>query len=134
MKRILAIITVIFLCTNILGCSSGDNNIHIAATTLPVYEFTSVICEGTDIRVDRLINENVSCLHDYSLQVKQMQTIDRADTVIISGAGLEDFLDDVLQDKSKIIVCFFSGIKQSEKPTNKISGTSSKRRMSTATE
>ena len=103
MKRILAIITVIFLCTNILGCSSGDNNIHIAATTLPVYEFTSVICEGTDIRVDRLINENVSCLHDYSLQVKQMQTIDRADTVIISGAGLEDFLDDVLQDKSKII-------------------------------
>lgn len=103
MKRFLAVITIVLLCSNIVGCSYDDNNIHIAATTLPVYEFSSAICEGTGIHVDRLINEEVSCLHDYTLQVKQMRTIDEADTVIISGAGLEDFLDDVLQDKRKII-------------------------------
>ncbi len=68
----------------------------MAATTLPVYEFTSRICEGTPITVTRLVTEEVSCLHDYSLNVRQVKAAEAAELIVISGAGLETFLQDLL--------------------------------------
>ena len=65
----------------------------IAATTLPVWDFTSRLCQGTPLAVTRLVTEQVSCLHDYSLNVRQVKAAEAAQVVVISGAGLEDFLD-----------------------------------------
>lgn len=70
----------------------------IAATTLPVWDFTSRLCQGTPLAVTRLVTEQVSCLHDYSLNVRQVKAAEAAQVVVISGAGLEDFLDDLLLD------------------------------------
>ena len=84
------------------GCRNQESS-NIAATTLPVYEFTSIISDGTDITVTRLITENVSCLHDYTLQVSQMRAVESAEIIVINGAGLEDFLADVLPDSQYII-------------------------------
>ena len=78
------------------GCHNNDSQAQVAATTAPVYQFASALCAGTEITVTKLITENVSCLHDYTLQTSQMRTIENADVVIISGAGLEAFLDDAL--------------------------------------
>lgn len=103
MRKFLLLLAVIIICFALIGCKAENSNIQIAVTTLPVYEFTTALCEGTDIQVTRLITEEVSCLHDYSLQVKQMRAIDKADLIVISGAGLEDFLHDVLTDKHKIV-------------------------------
>ena len=100
MKRILAICCFL-LC--LCGCQQKTNTTYVAATTLPVYEFTAALCEGTGIQVARLITENVSCLHDYTLQVSQMRAMEGAQLTVISGAGLEDFLDDVLAASSKIV-------------------------------
>lgn len=79
------------------------NPAQIAATTLPVYEFTAALCEGTDITVCRLVTENVSCLHDYNVQVSQMQAVEAAEAVVISGGGLEEFLEEVLTGASCVI-------------------------------
>ena len=77
-----------------LLCSCGNTeHAQIAATTLPVYDFTRAICHETDLQIVRLISEEVSCLHDYTLQVSQMRAMEQADVVILSGAGLEDFLE-----------------------------------------
>ena len=103
MKKITVLFLAAFLCIALSGCEQPSQGIEIAATTLPVYEFTAALCEGTNIHVSRLITEEVSCLHDYSLQAKQMKTAENADRIIISGAGLEDFLNDVLTDSSKLI-------------------------------
>lgn len=103
MKRISIFLSVFILCAGLFGCSFETNSGEIAATTLPVYEFTAQICQGTDITVTRLITENVSCLHDYTLQAGQMRAIEFADYVVISGAGLEDFMDDVLTSADSII-------------------------------
>lgn len=84
------------------GCSSTAAPAQIAATTLPVYEFTSRICEGTPLSVTRLVTEEVSCLHDYSLNVRQVKAAESADLIVISGAGLEEFLDDILVDTNTI--------------------------------
>lgn len=103
MRRIPILLTAVLLFLTIAGCSANNEPAEIAATTLPVYEFTSLLCEGTGIRVSRLITEEVSCLHDYSLQVKQMQTIENAEMIVISGAGLEDFLGDVITEKNNVV-------------------------------
>ena len=94
MKRLF---TLFFLCILILaGCSSNPAPAQIAATTLPVYTFTAQLCEGTDLRVTRLVTEEVSCLHDDSLNVTQVKAAEAAELIVMSGAGLEEFLDDLL--------------------------------------
>ena len=98
MKRIL----ILFLITIILAGCSAEAPARIAATTLPVYEFTSRLCEGTGITVTRLVTEEVSCLHDYSLNVRQVKAAEAAEVIVISGAGLEDFMEDLLQDRNVI--------------------------------
>lgn len=84
----------------LLGClvflQPPSDSAQIAATTLPVYEFTSRICEGTGLTVTRLVTESVSCLHDYSLNVRQVRAAEAAELIVINGAGLEDFMDDLL--------------------------------------
>lgn len=102
MKKLSILILIISLlfCA---GCAQSDAKHNIVATTLPVYDFTSSLCRGTDLTVGRLVTESVSCLHDYTLQVSQMRMIESAEVVVISGAGLEDFLDDALHGSPYIV-------------------------------
>lgn len=102
MKK-LCIFVLIFLIILMAGCTHSSESYDIIATTLPVFDFTTTLCEGTGLTVGQLVTENVSCLHDYTLQVKQMQMIESADVIVLSGAGLEDFLDDALSDANCII-------------------------------
>ena len=83
------------------GCTPKPSA-DIAATTLPVYDFTSALCQGTPLTVTRLVTEEVSCLHNYSLNVRQVQAAEAAEVIVQSGAGLEEFLHDVLENKSVI--------------------------------
>ena len=99
MKKLICIILLVFL---LCGCTPAQEY-DIVATTLPVYSFTERLCSGTDITVGQLVTENVSCLHDYTLKVSQMQMLENADAVVISGAGLEDFLDDALNSTDNVI-------------------------------
>ena len=102
MKRFLCIFLVVFLCVSITGCKP-NTDMQVVATTAPMYEFAARICNGTDIKVGCIITENVSCLHDYTLQTKQVQMIENAEVIILSGAGLEDFLLDLLNQSGTII-------------------------------
>ena len=93
-KIILTAALAVLLC----GCAPKTDYAPIAATTLPVWDFTSRLCQDTPLAVTRLVTEQVSCLHDYSLNVRQVKAAEAAQVVVISGAGLEDFLDDLLLD------------------------------------
>lgn len=100
MKKLLVFILSLLLI--LTGCSRGENA-QIAATTLPVYTFTTMLCEGTGITVTRLVTEDVSCLHDYTVQVSQMQAVEAAQVIVHNGAGLEEFLEDVLAHANGVI-------------------------------
>ena len=102
MKQILPLLTVIFILCSLCSCAASEPPAQIAATTLPVFEFTARLCDGTDITVSRLVTENVSCLHDYSLNVRQVRAAEAAEVIVISGAGLEEFMEDLLHGKSVI--------------------------------
>jgi ABC-type Zn uptake system ZnuABC Zn-binding protein ZnuA len=99
MKRSLL---TIFLCLLLSGCAQQPEYAQVAATTLPVYDFTAALCKGTPITVTRLVTEEVSCLHDYSLNVRQVKAAEAAEMIVLSGAGLEEFLDDLLVGKASI--------------------------------
>ena len=100
MRRICLILLLV--CLLLSGCQTADTPAMVVATTLPVYDFTVALCQNTDITVERLINESVSCLHDYSLSVSQVKAVESAEIIVCSGAGLEDFLSDLLENSVKV--------------------------------
>lgn len=113
MKRLLPLLIVIALL--LTGCSGAagenDDKTHILATTYPVYLFTSELVQGVDnVKVSQLIREEVACLHDYTLTVNDMKAIERADILIINGAGLEVFMDHALSTPKANIIDSSTGL------------------------
>ena len=102
MKRTAFFLSILLIVSMLSGCMQEAPPAQVAATTLPVYEFTLRICDGTDIKVTRLVTESVSCLHDYSLNVRQVRAAEAAEVVVISGAGLEDFMAELLDGKATV--------------------------------
>lgn len=102
MKIKAVLLAAIMVLALLPGCSKTENA-QVAATTLPVYQFTAALCEGTGISVTRLVTESVSCLHDYSLNVSQVRAVESAQVLILSGAGLESFMEDLIANANSLI-------------------------------
>lgn len=102
MKKFCLVLVFIILLTAI-GCTKPFRPADIVATTGPVCYFTTFLCRGTALEADQLVSDSISCLHDYSLSVSQVRTLEAAKTVVISGAGLEAFMEDLLNNREKII-------------------------------
>ncbi len=100
-KALIFTISILLLCSLCTGCHRDEA--QVVATTLPVYDFTTALCKNTGISVARLITENVACLHDYTVQVSQMRAVEAAEAVVISGAGLEESLADIIQNSTCVI-------------------------------
>ncbi|MGI6498855.1 MAG: metal ABC transporter substrate-binding protein [Oscillospiraceae bacterium] len=83
------------------GCGgaslSSPARFTVVTTTYPVYLLTQMATEGIDgVRIMTMINQPISCPHEYSLTVDDMKTAEQADLLIQNGAGLEHFLPDLL--------------------------------------
>jgi ABC-type Zn uptake system ZnuABC Zn-binding protein ZnuA len=108
LKRLFALLLAgLFLCAALSGCGdTGEDQpsgITIAATTYPVYLLASAVTEGVEgITVVPVVNQSVACLHDYTLTVTDMKVLEGADLVLLSGAGLEDFMEDALVGKPTV--------------------------------
>ena len=100
MKKLSFILVLTVLLSMLAGCGKTAPAAQVAATTLPVYTFASRILENTCITCTRLVTEHVSCLHDYSLNIDQVRSSESAEVIVISGAGLEDFLGDLLRHQT----------------------------------
>lgn len=103
MKRLLSLSAAVMLCFALCSCGNPQPNTQIVATTLPVYEFTTMLCAGTELTTGQLITEDVSCLHDYTLQTRQMRALENAAVVVMSGAGLESFLESSITSQQTVI-------------------------------
>lgn len=106
-KRIFTLLLAALLLLTASGCSKKQalpeqKTADILATTQPVYQLASALTDGTGLSVSLLISEPVSCLHDYTLTVAQMEKIEGAQLVLESGLGLEDFMEDALSGKTRI--------------------------------
>lgn len=116
MKKLLAAACVLGLLLS--ACSSpaapqpsDDGKLHVLATTYPVYLFTTAVTEGIgDVEVSLLVNQQTSCLHDYTLTVNDMKAVERADVIVMNGAGLEDFMIDALAASDAPVIDCSEGI------------------------
>lgn len=105
MKKRIALLVLCAMLLTACGTTPQTGGPTVAATTAPLAQFLEALCENTDIRVDLVISEPVSCLHDYSLTVGQMRTIGSADCLFLSGAGLEEFMVDALSQAKATVDC-----------------------------
>ena len=116
MKKMLAAACTLGLLLS--ACSSpaasqpkDDGKLHVLTTTYPVYLFTTAVTEGVDnVEVSLLVNQQTSCLHDYTLTVSDMKAIESADVIVMNGAGLEDFMDDALAASDAPVIDCSEGI------------------------
>ncbi|MBP3314027.1 MAG: zinc ABC transporter substrate-binding protein [Oscillospiraceae bacterium] len=91
MKKTLFLLLIVAL----LLCACGqkqEKQVNIAASTRPMAQFASLLTEGTGLTVQPVVTEAVSCLHDYTLSVAQMKTLEQAEVVILSGGDTDAFL------------------------------------------
>ena len=104
LKKFLPFLLCLALALSLTACSpreragKTEDSLTLAATTYPVYLFTREVTKGAEnIHVTLMINQSVSCLHNYTLSVRDMKILDGADVVILNGAGLEDSMADALE-------------------------------------
>lgn len=83
----------------LLGCTPAaqptEGEVYVA-TTYPVYMLTRELLAGTSHAVELLVQDEVSCLHDYAITTTDMKRLERAKVVVMNGVGLEDFMEDML--------------------------------------
>ena len=104
-KRIFAgVLALLMVCGMLSGCAAREaERYDVLASTAPVRAMTAALLEGTGLNCGLVVTESVSCLHDYTLTVAQMEKIGRADVVVLNGLGLEDFMEDALQTAKQTI-------------------------------
>ena len=108
MKRTIAILLVCLIIF-LSGCNSAvvemNNKDLIVASFYPVYVFALNLVEGIDeIEVCRMAEHNVGCLHDYTLTAKDAKLLNDATALVINGAGMEAFVEDLYKSVDDLVV------------------------------
>ena len=98
-KRLSAgLLALTLLCGLLPGCAARSaERYDVLASTAPVRAMTAALLEGTGLNCGLVVTESVSCLHDYTLTVAQMEKLGQADVVVLNGLGLEEFMEDALR-------------------------------------
>jgi len=116
MKKLFAPLCALVLLLSACGQPAAsqpqdEDTLHIVATTYPIYLFTTAVTEGAEgVEVSLLVKQQTSCLHDYTLTVSDMKAIEGADVIVMTGAGLEDFMDDALSASDAQVINCSEGI------------------------
>ncbi len=70
----------------------------IVTSFYPIHLFALNLLDGIDgVELASLAEPGTGCLHDYQLQTSDMKLLARADALLINGAGMEDYLEDVFE-------------------------------------
>ena len=72
---------------------TARDGVQITASFYPVYIAAKQVAGDIDgVQVTNLVDDRVGCLHDYQLSPDDRMELDRADVLIMNGAGAEPFL------------------------------------------
>lgn len=90
----------------ISGCgNSSQKRINIVTSFYPMYIIALNLTDGiNDVSVTNMAENHTGCLHDFTIQSEDMKKIENANTFIINGAGMESFLDKVLESYPDIYI------------------------------
>lgn len=105
-KKIFTLITAVVISASLVACNGNDdkdNNafteentkIKIVASINPLRDFAEAI-GGDKVEVSILVPEGVEA-HDYEPKARDIEQLAGADIFVYNGAGMESWLDQVLQ-------------------------------------
>ena len=112
-SKLTKILTIVFATSMLLtGCNNSaesnksiesNNKLTIVTSFYPMYISTlNIVKDIPDVEVINITAPQTGCLHDYSLSTKDLKTLSSADIFVINGAGMESFLDDVIDEYSDL--------------------------------
>lgn len=92
--------------------STADNNsakpegkIKIVTSFYPIYIETLNIVKGIDgVEVENMTKPQTGCLHDYQMTPADMKKLENANIFVANGAGMESFLQDVIDNQKQLSV------------------------------
>ena len=102
-KIILVSLCIIIILLTILAIQKNkpeeeNTNLKIVSSFYPIHIITMNLVEGAqNVKEVSLTQNNVGCLHNYTLSTLDMKKIENANIFIQNGLGLENFMDKILQ-------------------------------------
>ncbi len=106
MKRVCALCLVFLLLLS--GCAPAEAppRLQVTAVVYPMAVAARAVCRDVPgVRVEQMAADTGGCVHDYNLSVRDLQKLEGADLLILSGAGLEDFMSGLLSRYPELTVC-----------------------------
>lgn len=94
-------IILLYILLLLSGCQSQQQaqqqqNITVVASFYPVYILAKNITDGVEgVTLENMAQPQTGCLHDYQLTTKDRKALEKADLLLINGAGMESFLEGV---------------------------------------
>lgn len=90
-------------CNSTGSYQSGQSELTIVTSFYPIYIATiNVVGDTPGVRVVNLTAPQTGCLHDYMLTPTDLQTLEQADVFVVNGAGMEAFLEKVIEQQPKL--------------------------------
>lgn len=84
------------------GADSGRNFI-IVTSFYPMYISTiNVARDIAGVEVTNMTKPQTGCLHDYQLKPDDLKKLERADAFVVNGAGMEAFLDKIVEQRKNL--------------------------------
>lgn len=113
---IVIIIGIVFLIPKEQKENINNENFKIITSFYPIYIMTvNITQDAENIEVANLTQNDIGCLHDYTLSTADMRKLENADILIQNGLGIEEFMDKIIDTYPKLKI-----IDSSEQATNKI--------------
>ena len=99
---ILAIILVIVLLIVIGNLNRNeierDDKVRIVTSFYPMYIMTLNITEGVEnVEVENMADNQVGCIHDYTLTTSDLKKFENADIFVENGYGIENFSNNIIE-------------------------------------
>lgn len=95
MKKIIALLLLLSFLP-LCGCAAVAEEVTVMATFYPVFVLAENVLNGVSgVRLLSMTAPSTGCLHDYQLLPRDMHALSQARMLLINGAGMETFLEDL---------------------------------------
>ena len=113
-RKLLLIISTILLLAGCQKTDFDDNKFNIVTSFYPMYVLTQNVTEGIeDVQVTNLTAPTTGCLHDYQITTQDMIKLSHADTLVVNGDGMENFIIKAINTYEDLNIVYASeGIKE----------------------
>lgn len=100
---IITLITFIGCNTNKTESNTNSNELTISTSFYPIYISTlNIIKDVPNVKLINMTKSQTGCLHDYQLSPQDLKTLSNTDIFVINGAGMEGFLEKVINNEKDL--------------------------------